>query len=161
VGQKYRRVAIYFPPSSLPKKLNANYGDHLIADEAMRHTILYALESASIDVQVVTVMLDFAAVQRRDLDAFFWPEYSTVYSSLSREGTLIPSYTADCGASVKLMRMGGFRGTIDSLVIQGRGSYYAYAVGTRRSSIAKIGAEAAMRDMATKLARTLASGRSN
>lgn len=125
----------------------------------MRRTILYALESVAKDVQVDTVMLDFATVKRRNLDAFFWPEYSSVFSSLSREGTLIPSYTAYGGATVKLMRMGGFRGTIDSLLIQGRGSYHAHALGSRRSGIAKIGAEAALRDMATKLARALSGGR--
>jgi hypothetical protein len=122
----------------------------------MRLTIIHALESVAKIVQVDTMMLDLASVKRRNLDAFFWLQYSSVFSSLSREGTLIPSYTADGGATVKLMRMGGFRGTIDSVLIQGRGSYYGHALGSSRSTISKIAAESALRDMATMLARTLA-----
>jgi hypothetical protein len=158
VGQTYRRVAVYFPPSSLPKKLSASYGGNLAADEAMKLTIVHALEAVAKDVQVDTAMLDFAAVKRQKLDAFFWVKYSSVFSSLSREGTLFPSYTADGGATVKIMRMGGFSGTIDSLLIQGRGSYYGHAIGTGRTAISRTGAEMALRDMATKLARALGGG---
>lgn len=159
----YRRVGVYFPPSAFQKQLNVNVDGHsslskrtdASIDEALRKTIVYSLEAASADVRIYSSMIDLRTMQRHDLDAFFWPEFVTLSSSLSREGTLFPSYTAYGSASMKLMRMSGFRGTIDSITISGNGSYYAHGIGSARTSIARTGAEVALRDMATKLANAL------
>ena len=124
-------------------------------DDATRGTILNALEAACSDVRVYDTLIDLKTMQRHKLDAFFWPKYTTVTSSLVREGTIIPSYTSYSHATMKLMRVGGFRGTLDSIEISASGTYSAFGLGSSRAGIAKRGAESALRDMATKLVRAL------
>ncbi len=159
----YKRIGVYFPPTTAPSKLLTSIdGDPLrvgkleiIVDEATRGTILNALEAASAEVVVLDTMLDLRGIQRRKLDAFFWPKHINVRSSLYREGTLFPSYTAYAGVSLKLMRISGFKGILDSLDLNGSGSYYAHGIGSSRSGIAKLGAEIALRDLATRIVRAL------
>jgi hypothetical protein len=129
------------------------------ADDAIRQTVVNTLRSVSANVIVTDTMYSFSMMQRRDLDAFIWLKDATVRSALEREGSLFPSYTSFSSINLKLMRMSGFRGTVDSLMLYGSSSYFAHAIGSSRSRIAKIGAEKALQDLADRLVNALSRDR--
>lgn len=155
----YRRVGVYFPQNAAPQLLNAYISGspagigkvEIHVDPATRGTIMNALEASSAKVIVYDTLIDLKTIQLHKLDAFFWPKYITLRSSLDREGTIFPSYTSYSGVTLRLMRIGGFRGTLDSIEINATGSYYAHGIGSSRTSIAKLGAESALRDLATRI----------
>ncbi|HET6513465.1 MAG TPA: hypothetical protein VFH43_14835, partial [Candidatus Kapabacteria bacterium] len=127
----------------------------IVIGDAIEKTILNTLNVSSVSVQVFQKRINFRDMQRLDLDAFFWIEHMSGSSSLEREGTLWPSYTSFSNVSVKRMRMSGFRGTIDSLLLTGIGSHYAHRTGASRAYIARTSAEIALRDLAERLSTAL------
>lgn len=159
----YQRVGVYFPPAVIPNRLLTSIdGDpfrigklEIIVEDAARSTIMNALQASSKVVIVFPKKIGFSEMKRHDLDAFFWPQHLTARSSLEREGTLFPSYSSYAGVSLRLMRMSGFRGTIDSLQLTGSGSYFAHRTGISRAGIARTSAEIAFRDLANKIVRAL------
>jgi hypothetical protein len=166
VTPSFKRVGLYLKPQSFPQSLMATIdGDPLklgdvriMLDRAVGGSIANALGAVSAEVVILRGHPTIDTLRRHDLDAAFWPEQFAARSQLERGGTLIPSYTSYSNVTLSLARMSAFRGTIDTLSLSGFGSFAQYGTGYSRAATAKLGAEIALRDMATRLTERLSRG---
>lgn len=164
---QFRKVGLYIQSNRIPNRLHASVdgeplqagGITILLEDAVYGSIENALDAVAQEVILLDTMPTLASMKRLDLDAAFWVQHFAARSQLQREGTLVPSYTTYSNITLQLKRMSGFRGTVDSLDLNGFGSFSLYITRSGRSGIAKIGVELALRDLANRIARRLSSGK--